>query len=246
MGRVIYIISVLITSLISASVLADIYKSVDKEGNVTYSDEPVKEEKALTLPILNVIPPPPPRAAEIPVTKAPRSYKIFNVTVPANDTTVPRGQKEITVEIAISPLLRPGHFIALDLNGNRIGEPRKGNRFHIELIYPGTQRLVANIVNKGGTVVQMTPAIIIHNVAPGPLTTTIIREKALDAAKKHKANQEKALSEGDIQKAKIEKALSEANIKKANRYTPKAPQAPQAPQAPRGSQHDQPISNIAP
>ena len=165
MNRVSYIISVLVTVMISTLSLADIYKSVDKEGNVTYSDEPVKEEKPLTLPILNVIPPP--RAAEIPVTKTPLGYKIFNVAVPANDTTVPRGQNEITVEIAISPLLRPGHFIALDLNGNRIGEPRKGTRFRLELIYPGTQSLVANIVNKSGTVVKTTPPIIFTTLLQG-------------------------------------------------------------------------------
>ena len=99
MGRVSHIISALVTVMISASGLADIYKSVDEEGNVTYSDEPVKEEKPLTLPPLNVIPPPPLRAAENPVTETSLGYKVFNVAVPANDTTVPRGQKEITVEI---------------------------------------------------------------------------------------------------------------------------------------------------
>ena len=66
MGRVSYIISALVTVTISASGLADIYKSVDEEGNVTYSDEPVKEEEPLTLPPLNVIPPPPPQAIESP------------------------------------------------------------------------------------------------------------------------------------------------------------------------------------
>lgn len=211
------LINAILFILFATASLADVYKSVDEKGNVTYSDKPVKDGMPVNLPPVNVVPPPPPQETKSPITETSPGYSVFKITAPANDTTIPRGQKEITVEIAITPLLRPGHFIALDLNDNRIGEPQKDKLFRLEPS-PGTQTLVANIVNKSGSVVQTTPPIIIHKVTPGSLTTTILREKA----------------------------QSEGNTQKADRYAPKAPQAPTAPQAPRGSQHDQSPPKITP
>ncbi|GAB2188449.1 hypothetical protein MAH1_00550 [Sessilibacter sp. MAH1] len=86
----------------------DIYKTVDENGNVTYSDSPVKENsKKLDLPEINSQPSPNPETA-------PRFFKAdektkpikyaLKINEPIHDQAIPPGQRDVAIIAEIDPI----------------------------------------------------------------------------------------------------------------------------------------------
>jgi hypothetical protein len=108
---------------------ADIYKSVDKNGVVTFSDTPPKEkstsDERIELPAhTNRMP-----SIEVPErqlnenNKAPVNPSILAITAPLDNATIPMGPGIFDVLADRQPPLKEEEFVALYLDGTRVAPP---------------------------------------------------------------------------------------------------------------------------
>jgi hypothetical protein len=115
--------------VISSMVAADpLYKWVDDQGNVHYSDKPQPGAKKLVLPKLSTFSAPVAAQTESGVEgsqkqkkKAPRAaagpYTGIAITAPADQLTV-WNVDSMTVSVAVAPALHPGDSVTITLDGN--------------------------------------------------------------------------------------------------------------------------------
>ena len=107
----------------------DIYKSIDKNGVVIFSDTPPKEkstsDERIELPAhTNRMP-----SIEVPErqlnenNKAPVNPSILAITAPLDNATIPMGPGIFDVLADIQPPLKEEEFVALYLDGTRVAPP---------------------------------------------------------------------------------------------------------------------------
>lgn len=111
-------ISILCFFLLTAA-SAEVYRSVDKDGNTVFSDQPSPDSELIQLDKLQTINPPPPRRAfkyEKKPEKA-KKYSEISITSPQHDMAVRNNSGSVTVSVATTPALALGHSLVLYLDG---------------------------------------------------------------------------------------------------------------------------------
>ena len=159
------IVAVLALS-IAASASAAVYKWVQPDGTVTYSDRAPQENAAPTdLPELQEIklpPPPPPQptdsSEDTPSDQAQRrEYTKFEITEPANNSAFRNNAGQVTVKLNLEPALQEGDMVAILLDGKEIGQG-KSNALSLSNVDRGSHTLSAMVKNaQGGTVISANP-----------------------------------------------------------------------------------------
>ncbi|WP_461480586.1 DUF4124 domain-containing protein [Porticoccus sp.] len=143
---------------------AQVYKTVDEQGNVTYTDKPPSDDNTaepVDLPAINTQPALQPRPAESKKT-AEIGYKEVSILAPAQDATIPPGQLNVVVQIFLEPALKPGHRVQLLHNGSPYGEPAYATSFSIDSLIRGEHSLQAQIIDENGAVVAQSGSRTIH------------------------------------------------------------------------------------
>lgn len=145
---------------------ATIYKTVDNNGNVVFTDtqptdqpgEPVNLRPLTSIPSISTRRPRP-----VSSTKPARTfYSRFTITKPDHNATI-RDQETITVNIAISPRLLFSHSVRLRLNGKVVAESRRQSTFELTEVERGRHTLTAEIVDSQQQVIQSTShTIFVH------------------------------------------------------------------------------------
>jgi len=166
----------LLTLLLPAIALAHTVYESKGEGGRVYSDRPLPGGKAVELPPLIVVKPPPKAAAPLPeggaeaVTPAaaPR-YRSLAVVFPEAGGTVAANYATFEVRLAADPALQVerGHAFTLTLDGRPVPGRFTGNDIQVppaffgDVVPAGVQRhvLEAAIVDSGGVVLQRAEAI---------------------------------------------------------------------------------------
>jgi len=131
MFKKIRIISLLLISLTLVTpmlLLAQVYKHVDEEGNVTYSDEPQKKgDQPISLPeptTIKIAPAPKSSTNSEGRKKAPpkKSIKYDSVEIvsPNNDEAIRSNSGDITIQISSSPELQTNHLYAVYVDGAKM------------------------------------------------------------------------------------------------------------------------------
>lgn len=160
-------------ALAATGASAQIYRVVDEDGRVTYTDTPPGDEASqetrkstsekLSLPSINIQP-----GTEI----APREasddgdqvsgYRYVAIAAPEDDTTIPPGQLEVSVQVAMEPDLKPGHRVLLHYNDEPHGEPTTSTRFVLSELIRGSYPIRAEILDQEGTVVAASEPVTLH------------------------------------------------------------------------------------
>lgn len=100
-----------------------VYKYMDEDGNPVFTDEPTKNAEELdikpvhTIPAI-AVPKPAPTSTD---TKGPFQYDSIKITSPKNEENFINNGGNVTVQLSISPALRPTDKIQLMLNGTTKG-----------------------------------------------------------------------------------------------------------------------------
>jgi hypothetical protein len=152
------------TALVAAPTHADIYKSVDKDGNVVFSDQPASNSEPVRLGPTNAMQAPAgaapnPRADVSPGSEdATPPYQALDITSPADGSTVNNPGGNVLVLFHISPALREGDSARLLIDGTPGGMPAEGG-----LLAPGTARgehtLEVQVLDAGGTVLRTSAPV---------------------------------------------------------------------------------------
>ncbi len=152
---------ILLLSLLffAGQVAAEVYRSVDEDGNITYSDKPtegaekIKKQDVQTIDTPNIpqfkYTPPRDQTAEKPAI-----YNSIAITSPENDTSVRENAGNLTVNVSLKPNLKTayGHSLSLTMDGKEVGSGRS-RTFSLTNVDRGTHTLVARVKGSNGQVI---------------------------------------------------------------------------------------------
>lgn len=160
--------------LLSIPVSAQIYKHIDENGNVTFTDKPPEDARLVDVGRTNTLPPPDmPRAqapqdgGEITVEEleAPEIYSI-NIISPMLDAVIPHGPGNFSVNVSISPDLHENDYMQLFVDGDPVGEPQQTASWGLTNISRGTHSLETRIIDRRGAIKGRSPSVRVHVFRP--------------------------------------------------------------------------------
>jgi len=140
--------------LINGAAQAEVYRQVDAQGNVTFSDEPssgaeaiqVRPVTTITLPKMQDL-----EQFEQPQQKQPPSplYELVKIAYPRNNEAFNSGNGDVEFNVISSPQLRDGHKYEVTLDGQPVGQSTSGTIL-VQNMDRGTHQAGVNIVNRSG------------------------------------------------------------------------------------------------
>jgi len=150
---------------------AELYKGLDVEGNVVYSDKPFDDAEKFTPPPISVMDTAKAgtdeKAAE---TEKPAEFKYmsFDIISPTNNQTV-RNESDLTVSLKLKPGLNTeqGHNIWVLLDGKPVVKNKQSLTVQLGRLDRGAHQLQAQVRNKEGKIVlrTRTTIVFIHNTS---------------------------------------------------------------------------------
>ena len=149
-----------------------IYKVVDEEGNVTFTDTPPNDADAMVEPhsILGTNTTPavataPEDAVKIDQADAEASY-VTRIVSPANESTIPMGPGDFMVEAEVSPGLDNEERLILLLDGEAVGAPQSFPQWQLTNVFRGAHRLQVVRVSKTGAAQSQSTEHTVYVMRP--------------------------------------------------------------------------------
>lgn len=165
------LVSLSLMMIVCAS-YAQIYKWVDSQGNVSFSDTPHKGAQVIILPDEQSSSSPPqisPKSEQsqddTPVTLK-HSYTSIEITQPENEATIRNNQGYVTVTVQTEPDLFPGDKLQLIYDSAVLGAPQKNLVFEINGMYRGSHNLAVQVLDEDGNVIDRSEPITIYVFRP--------------------------------------------------------------------------------
>ncbi len=163
-----HIVSFFIVALIGAgAVSAALYKGVDAEGNVVYSDKPFAAAEKFTPPPISVMDS---QAVGAKVEKGDKEeepaefkYTKFSITSPANYQTI-RNEAFLNVSIELKPGLNAeeSHGIWLLLDNKVVVKNSKSFSLQLGDVARGAHQIQAQVRDSAGKLLIRTKPVIVH------------------------------------------------------------------------------------
>lgn len=148
--------------------VAQVYKSVDENGNTVYSDRPPangSSAEKVQVGTPNMSPPPRQvdRPAPVPVVKQKKIVVGVDITSPAHDTAIAIGfAGNFSVTAAVNPPLGNGNSAQLLIDGAAIGPAQAHTSWALSNIFRGSHILTVVISNSAGKKLAESPPITVH------------------------------------------------------------------------------------
>ena len=174
--------NILLKSLLVSTILftyiahAQLYKGLDAEGNVVYSDQPFNNSEKFTPPSLSVIASPkvaPEKKVAEAEEPAEFKYTDFDIVSPKNNETI-WDAPQIPVSLGLKPGLNTaeGHTAWLLMDGKVIVKNSDSTSLQIGRTDRGAHQLQAQVRDKEGKIVVRSRSIVIH------VKNTVVRRQA--------------------------------------------------------------------
>lgn len=156
---------------LSFAAVAEVYKTVDEDGKVIFTDNPrgKKHVEKVDLPPVNSQP-----ALQVPerpknTEHAPNFKPVLLIKSPQQGAQIPTGQYEIPVSISARPALKDGQTIQMLINGEPFGTPQTSTEFVLKDVFRGAHQLSAQLRSPKGAVIATSASVTIfvqrHRVA---------------------------------------------------------------------------------
>lgn len=148
---------------LAAIVSAEVYKSVDEDGKVIYTDNPRGQQaiEKVELPSINSQP-----AIHVPpienTQKAAATRYSIAIAAPASGAQIPTGQANVQVLANIQPFFDASHRIRFTHNGKSAGKPSKSPTLLLSNIHRGEHKVSAQLINKDGKVIARSKAVTFY------------------------------------------------------------------------------------
>lgn len=161
-----------LTTLIALSLAAPalhaatVYKKVDENGNIIFSDSPMDDSEAMDVPPVPTMKldkiKVPPRTDNNKKAEKPVNYHSVAITAPEQDATFWNNGGNVTISVQVSPSLKRNHKLQLLLNGEKRAGPSASTSFSFSNLFRGSYNAVAQVVDDKGNVLGTSPAITFH------------------------------------------------------------------------------------
>jgi hypothetical protein len=175
MRRIAFLLVLVVTPALA--VAATVYRWVEPNGTVVFSDQPHRGARKVIIPPANVYKPgklPNPRPAAS-TTQGAAPYRVLRISAPAPDATVRRNNGDVTVRMEVKPPLNRGQVIALVLDGKRLAKRYRAPQAVLRNVDRGTHTLQAQIVNGAGKVLMSSPSVTFHLMRYSRLLAPVLR-----------------------------------------------------------------------
>lgn len=168
--------------LLSISTLsfADVYQSIDQNGNISYSDTPSNDQSkklsnseiSQSSTVVTTTRAPQPSGTEGNANNNPASniaenksvkkpYMQFAIVSPSNEATI-QNQPNISVDIKIDPSLQEGDVIQILLDGTPWGAPNATTHFEFPQPNRGVHIISAKLIDKNQIVLKQSNAVRVY------------------------------------------------------------------------------------
>jgi hypothetical protein len=150
------------------AVAATVYKWVDENGVVHYSDQPHENAEKVELKAPQTYSAakgqstaPATRTQQPPKSQAP-AYQSCSISEPANDQVF-MNTSSVNAGVSVSPTIRPGDTAVVTLDGQRVpGVPASGGQFTISPVDRGTHSIQLVVQDAQGNPVCQSPSVTFH------------------------------------------------------------------------------------
>jgi hypothetical protein len=150
--------------MVAAAATADVYRWVDEDGVVHFSDTPVEGAEQIDVAEANrrtgasVFTPGPEAGAEQgasePEEQEPFQYEGFTIASPKAEETLWNIEGVLNVSLELSPPLQSGHRIRVYFNGTP--QMVNGMRFSIDEVWRGVHNIQAEVLDETGKMMIRT------------------------------------------------------------------------------------------
>lgn len=155
--------------LLAQTVQADVYKSINADGEVVFTDVPTAGAEPVELPGLSTYEPAPVvvkygRALVEGDAQDDAVYKSLKIISPEDDATIRDNQGIANLTLALEPALltKSGHQIQYFLDGKAYGKPLPRLSRTYRDIERGTHTLSAAVIDVEGTTLVSADPVTIH------------------------------------------------------------------------------------
>ncbi len=142
---------------LTGAAYADVYRQVDAQGNVTFSDEPSSGAKTIKVKPVTTIKLPKLEDLEEEKQAEPQPEKSFYQAVafaaPQNNQAFHSGNGNVEFQLFSEPALRNGHQYEVTIDGQPVGQS-SSNTIMVQNMDRGTHQAGINIIDQNG--VQVT------------------------------------------------------------------------------------------
>lgn len=163
------LIGVLISLHCVAAAAADIYKTVDKQGRVIYTDKPSGDQPAekVDLPPVNTLPPESRTNQPRPTINKPAQQQPYDIQIvsPKNNATLTAEQRDLGIAIALDRPLEPNHWLLFFMNGELLEETRSNSVF-IEEITRGSHTIYVEVIDNKGASLGVSETVVVNVMRP--------------------------------------------------------------------------------
>ncbi len=146
-------IGLLLLTFIGFAVAETVYKSVDENGHIIFTDKPSKDAEEIKLQKLQTIKNPNPAK----YTHKPKQtkqdngnlYKTFLVSNPADGAGLRSNDGSVNISLSLQPPLRPDHTINIILDGKKVSNGPNSS-VSLQNLDRGTHNITASVVDGDG------------------------------------------------------------------------------------------------
>jgi hypothetical protein len=129
---------------------AEVYRSVDENGNVVYTDKPSPDAEKIKIDKVQTIPAGPDNFKYTPPEKPDLgNYTKLEIVTPENNHVFTGNIGDVTVSVTIQPALRDSDSLIFYMDGQKQGDSRS-NSFQMTNLDRGTHTAKVDVVNKDG------------------------------------------------------------------------------------------------
>ena len=151
-----YVVVAAVTLVLSSGLSAAVYKSVDAQGNVVYTDEPGGDAKPVKLPPLSTVPAPRYKSSTQPgmdlEPSAATNYQKISIVSPTQDATLRDNTGAVPVNVVLEPALNSvaGDRYRYYLDGQAQGTLTESGQISFENLDRGSHSVEAAVVDNAG------------------------------------------------------------------------------------------------
>ena len=160
----------MVIMLLAQVATADVYKTVDKDGNIKYTDKPSTEKaEKVELREINTVPGAQPLPQSSPVDSfqsqaAAVSYQI-DIISPRNDVSIPVGQRDLAIAVTVRPAIQSDHLLVYFMNGELLEETTMNNII-VKDVPRGTHTLVVEAIDANGRSLGTSAPALVNVIRP--------------------------------------------------------------------------------
>ena len=148
----------------SLNAQAEIYRWVDENGAVVFSDKPQENAEIIKLPLLETYKTPASAknnlSSKVRRDQKKQGYSEFKISRPAKDETIRNNAGDVTIAVQLTPNLKSGHKIILNVDGNET--EISGLSKSYSGIDRGSHNVSAKIINSIGETLGSTGQVMFH------------------------------------------------------------------------------------